>query len=627
MCKTDLAARTRLPHHCPHSGLKRSDPVHRTLIPHCGGTKAQSMIQARALLLLVLWSAGCAASPLTIDDPLELQKIEGNGFTFGEIVVGPQFASGDSAQLYRHDAYRTIVDSLAQDLERLKSTDSQLGVTIKARHRLFDINWLKSSSSRFELVGVVNRMDRAIFAPGTCGEIRFLYRLAYRKDEPSGITYSRLPMTANVVFLLPGEADACRVSARQWIDGTDLNVFWRGVLSRRHLKSVEFNVQAVRWPSTLRPDMGGYAEYFLRVFKPTGDTYALATLENTPDVAKLSTDVLLKQRLLEWLKAPEHFRAVDEGIALLPDEFLARKATSVALHGSHRLANMPFTEIFSEADLADLPYPAARTARSPHGLLRRLNDLSCTGCHQGRTIAGFHFLGIDRPQTDAANAIAVAASPHFVLDQPRRRAYVEAVANGEAAIAARPLSVRAARGEGGFGSHCGLGDPSFSTWSCDPKLRCEAVTADDTVSRTGVCLPAPPTAGSVCQPARIVHDRDPHRDRLIAQRDTSCGVFGVCESSQVGFPGGMCSGSCAGGMQPGETCGSIAILQTFNGCLAARRPFAQCLRDNVRPARLKACGRDEPCRDDFICAGTSTGQGACIPPYLFQLRVDGHPSP
>jgi hypothetical protein len=257
-----------------------------------------------------------------------------------------------------------------------------------------------------------------------------------------------------------------------------------------------------------------------------------------------------------------------------------------------------------------------------------MNDLTCTGCHQGRTVAGFHFLGIDRPQTDAVNAIAVAGSPHFVLDQPRRRAYVEAVANGDAAIAPRPLSVRADRGEGSFGSHCGLGDPSFSAWSCEPGLRCEAVTADDRVSRTGVCLPAPRMAGSVCQPARIVHDRDPHRDRLVAQGETSCGVLGVCESSQVGFPSGMCAGSCAGAMQPGETCGSIAILQPFNGCLAARRPFAQCLHDNVRPARLRACAAEQPCRDDFICARTATGQGACIPPYfLFQLRVDGHPSP
>jgi hypothetical protein len=89
----------------------------------------------------------------------------------------------------------------------------------------------------------------------------------------------------------------------------------------------------------------------------------------------------------------------------------------------------------------------------------------------------------------------------------------------------------------------------------------------------------------------------------------------------------MCSGDCSK-LSPGETCGNIAILQGFNDCLAARRAFADCLRDNVRPGALKACGETEPCRDDFICARTPAGKGACIPPYfLFQLRVDGHPSP
>ena len=117
-------------------------------------------------------------------------------------------------------------------------------------------------------------------------------------------------------------------------------------------------------------------------------------------------------------------------VSRLPDEFLARKSTSVALHGTHRLANMPFTQIFSEAELADLPYARRARCRSPHGLLRRLNDLSCTGCHQGRTVAGFHFLGVDRAETDAVNAIAVGASPHFLLDQPRRLAYVAALATG-----------------------------------------------------------------------------------------------------------------------------------------------------------------------------------------------------
>jgi hypothetical protein len=134
-------------------------------------------------------------------------------------------------------------------------------------------------------------------------------------------------------------------------------------------------------------------------------------------------------------------------------------------------------------------------------------------------------------------------------------------------------------------------------------------------------------AGSACQTARLVSDRDPHRDRLVEQRERSCGSSAVCESAVVGFPGGMCSGACSD-LRPGETCGTIAILQGFNDCLAARKPFAQCLSDNVRPAALKACSEREPCRDDFICARTPQGEGACIPPYfLFQLRLDGHPPP
>jgi hypothetical protein len=312
---------------------------------------------------------------------------------------------------------------------------------------------------------------------------------------------------------------------------------------------------------------------------------------------------------------------------LLPNEFLARKATSVALDGVHRLANMPFTQIFSEAELADFPYDRSRIVRSPHGLLRRLNDLSCTGCHQGRTVAGFHFLGVDRAETEAGNAIAVGASPHFLLDQPRRQDYVAALVSGAGAIAARPLSVRADRGEGAFGSHCGLDDPSFANWTCAPGFRCEPITLDDTVSRTGICVSQTPIAGSTCQPARIAQDRDPHRDRLIPGKETSCGTASVCESTDVGFPAGMCSRGCFD-LQRGEACGSIAILQGFNACLAARKPFTECLRNNVRPAALKSCSDSEPCRDDYICARTTDGAGACIPPYfLFQLRVDGHPTP
>jgi hypothetical protein len=131
------------------------------------------MIMARAVLLLCLSaSASAAGSSLNIDDPQRLRAVERSGFTFGEVVVGLKTGGAGNAALYQHDAYRAIVDSLAEDLERLKRADRELGVTIKARHRLFDVNWLKSASAHFELVGVVNRMDRDVFNPESCGEIR-----------------------------------------------------------------------------------------------------------------------------------------------------------------------------------------------------------------------------------------------------------------------------------------------------------------------------------------------------------------------------------------------------------------------------------------------------------------------
>lgn len=585
-------------------------------------------IIARTLLPLCLYaSSAAAASGLNLDEPQQLQEIERAGFTFGEVAFGRSNADADNAALYRNSAYRSIVNSLTVDLEQLRAADPQLGATIKAPHRLFDAAWLSSPDARFELVGVINRMDRDVFEPGSCGEIRLIYRLAYKMAEASGGVYSRLPMTSNVVFLLPGDPARCGALARQWSTNLDLKAFGNGILNPQHLKSVEFNLQAVRWPSTIRPDMAGYAEYFLRVFRREDDRFVLARLENTPDVQRLLASPSLKEQLLEWIRQPDHFRAIDDGIAKLPEKFLAHKTMSVALDGTHRLANMPFTQIFSEAELTEMPYGRGRVVRSPHGLLARLNDMSCNGCHSGRTVAGFHFVGRDRAETDAVNAIAVGASPHFLLDQPRREAYLGALAIGARPPAAPPLSVHADQGEGGFGSHCGLGDPSFASWTCGPGFRCEAVTLDDTVRRTGVCQPETPIAGSVCETARAVRDRDPHKDKLIDQRKMGCGSSAVCESASVGFPAGMCSGGCSD-LRTGETCGTIAILQGFNRCLAARKPFANCLRDNIRPAALMACSQDEPCRDDFICARTPQGRGACIPPYfLFQLRVDGHPKP
>src|ERR1700690_2740608 len=86
----------RPPHECRHYGLKAFYAAYRSLIPRYDGTKAEAMNQARALLLPALGSPGCAAGPLAIDDPQDLRKIEGDRFSFGEVVVGPPFAAADN---------------------------------------------------------------------------------------------------------------------------------------------------------------------------------------------------------------------------------------------------------------------------------------------------------------------------------------------------------------------------------------------------------------------------------------------------------------------------------------------------------------------------------------------------
>ena len=118
-----------------------------------------------------------------------------------------------------------------------------------------------------------------------------------------------------------------------------------------------------------------------------------------------------------------------------------------------------------------------------------------------------------------------------------------------------------------------------------------------------------------------------HRDRVPHTRSRACPAAGVCQSNYAGFPAGMCSVSCDG-MPEAATCGGIPQLRGFNDCLAGGRPFAQCIRANVRPSGLRACDEKSPCRDDYICAAGSSERGVCLPPYfLFQLRVDGHPRP
>ncbi|MES2889611.1 MAG: hypothetical protein V4739_16580 [Pseudomonadota bacterium] len=595
-----------------------------------------------ALAWTGLWLAAPAqatsALPSFVDEPAVLQRLQAHhGFDLGQLAFNADSATGQAKDLLTLPGYRHLATVLANDLADLRRQDPRLAVGLRSSHRLFDARWLSAETARFELVGVVSRLDRAPFTdPSTgCGEFRFIYRLAY---QARGV-YSRLPMTVNVVFEPERTASSgCGPAAERWnafaqsaAQSTDTSDWRPAALKPWRLRSVEVNLQSVRWPSTVRPDLGGHAEYLMRVFQREGATWSAAPLENTPDVARLRADPAARRALRDWVNDAEVQAQLDQGVARLPDRFAARLASSVALNGVHRLSNAPFTQLLDESEIRVAQPQAMRTVTTPHGVLRRLNDLSCVGCHQGRSVAGFHFLGRDLPPTAAVNAIRMPASVHFLHDQPRRQAYLASLLAHRTPEVFRPWSVRADTDEGRAGAHCGLGDAAFASWTCAQGLRCEPVLRDDRVSRTGLCLPVSPAAtlsGTACRVGRMRHHTDPHRDAVSDVASRACGPQQICEDPSVGFPNGMCSGGCTG-LREGEACGAIAVLAGFNACLArGQTPFDACLSENVRPGSLQACSVQQPCRDDYICAAAPTASaasGVCIPPYfLFQLRVDGH---
>lgn len=555
-----------------------------------------------------------------------LHALQSSGFDFSRMALGTPLGNGDASnQALTSDAgYASIVALLSKDLDELVRADRAAGVGMKYAHRVFDKRWLTSSNFRFDLVAIVNRVDRRAFAPNTCGELRFIYRLAYATDVKGQKVASRVPMTVNVVRWINTSCErwvsamqqasrgGAEVSAANWTAaGAPLSAEFFAMTSP---KSVEVNLQSVRWPSTVRPALGGHAEYLLRVFRRdvASGPFVPSPLENTPDVARLERDTAALERLSQWLRAPEQAEAVRLGTVRVPDEFLATRAVSVAPHGLARRANRPFSATLTQL-WRDIPGATAT--------LRRLDGASCPGCHQSRSVAGFHVLGNEAP-TKRLDALAMPHSAHFTDDMTRRRAYVGALVSGVA-----PDEYRAPAEHpdvaGGWGSRCGLdvspGAP-FAEWACAAGLHCLHV--DD--AAVGECMPDEIDVGDACESGAMTWN-SPGRDSIRAGEGRRCAAGGYCERSGVGFPGGMCSNGCSAANDERAVCGGIAILDSFNACIARGEVFETCLGTTTRPGALRRCSHEEPCRDDYVCAATESGVGACLPPYfLFQLRVDGH---
>jgi len=283
-----------------------------------------------------------------------------------------------------------------------------------------------------------------------------------------------------------------------------------------------------------------------------------------------------------------------------------------------------------ETSFAAIDYRRLELVKSPGGLVRRLDTMTCQGCHQSRGLAGFHLLGQDAAETSRMNAIEVGTSPHMHEELRWRKAMLADVASTGSSSSPRPFAERNATVPGTYGSHCGLGDASFESWTCASGYTCKDVSGEE----IGMCVPATGlSAGDACETSSVTFEADPHDDRVVDTEVQSCsvpsGARASCSRSSGGFPNGSCTASCGtmGATGGAAICGATPP-SGFNNCIGAGKPFAECLADST-PAFRRRCDAGTPCSDDYVCAGVPgapKGVGACMPPYfIFQARVDGHP--
>jgi hypothetical protein len=387
--------------------------------------------------------------------------------------------------------------------------------------------------------------------------------------------FSRLPVTMNVVFpavprAWPGNPSNCTEVARRWqremerpadrtaaqvvADLTDPDDGVLAMLDGHDIERVELNMQAYRIAASAdETDLGSTAEYVIRVFRwsPDQRRFAVSFLTDQIDRARIlgnsrgdanSCDPgvdrpISRTEFLAYLTRPAVLSDIDSGTLNIPTRFLACRATSRSPGGAYRSGNAlfwnaadPAEQIVTDDQIRDAmrraESPTRRFSfmRSPDDFRLRLGELSCTGCHQARAIAGFHFPGADRPGTPVSNAVFLPGSPHFYGDQPRRSLILRRIARGEhlshydlaSSYGSRPLNrfgAELANTEllGGWGGACLLPEAqngSRREWSCRPGLQCATLFQSTNAPGMGTCVPTGrPQIGDPMQWGQIVSTR------------------------------------------------------------------------------------------------------------------------
>ena len=521
------------------------------------GLPLRSLVVAFALLSGSLSPSAAQSAPLlergtAVTDPVALRELDRGPFSLARMLSASPSSDKPLADdaLFALSAIAGIRKSLDEEFERyvqrhkVELPNETIGVGPQFDFQLFDRDQLYSRATRFVLSGIVNRMDRAFVAPRSCGEIRLIYRLTEIDAPPVGDhgASARLPMTLNLV--LKAKADkavdakdaalTCATIARRWLESGDGPATGAALAEKlaseggplasigpENIERIETNLQIAHVSQS--PDHEFRTDYLLKVFdyNPQAKVFEEATLEDQIDRERLLSDEKLRRDFKTWLLDPTHLKEFDRGTVLIPKEFLAKAAIAPTPIGFAASPSQPAfglvqgegeNPLFSTDDVVTALQKAAargiilQNIRSVAGFERRLNDITCAGCHQTRGIGGFHFAGVDWMAAHPSNTLIVPASPHFFGDQVRRREILSEIRDGKTVDYSRGFSERPQlRGSGelagteyddGWGAHCyGLrdkvgdkaadNDRSFVSWSGAKGLACQVMSE---ASRMGMCF-------------------------------------------------------------------------------------------------------------------------------------------
>jgi hypothetical protein len=486
-----------------------------------------------------------------ITDPSSLRELDRGQFGLSRFLLPARSTDVPltDSQLFALPSMAPVRKALDQEFERYVQAhradlpNETIGVGTSFDFQLFDRAQLYSPDTRFVLAGIVNRMDRAYVSEANCGEIRLIYRLTRTdvvKTSDDNALSPRLPMTLNLVLKARrdnaiegrGAAISCSEIARRWLAAGDWPLTGAELAAKltssdgpldlvgpENIERIETNLQIAHAPKS--PVREFRTDYLLKVFDYNAQTQTFeeAPLENQIDRERIFANAKLRRDFKAWLLDPLHFSELDRGTVLIPPEFLATRAiapTPIGFSSSRLQPAFGLVQgedgaadpVFTESDVVTALKNAAergialQNIASVAGFERRLNDITCAGCHQTRGIGGFHFPGVDWMASNPSNSTVVPGSPHFFGDQIRRRDILNSLRDGKRPDYSRGFSSRPQlRGsrelagteyDDGWGAHCYLqranaadSDRSFTPWTCAEGLACQVL---DQASRMGMCF-------------------------------------------------------------------------------------------------------------------------------------------